>query len=59
MDTTANEKAMRLHDMLKEALTPITEKLEKMEQEIKILKENQVELKRLLTERPLNNRNTI
>ena len=36
---------------LKEALTPMTEKLEKMEQEIKILKENQVELKRLLTEK--------
>ena len=29
MDTTTNEKAMRLHDMLKEALTPMTEKLEK------------------------------
>ena len=51
MDTTTNEKVMRLHDMLKEALTPMTEKLEKMEQEIKILKENQVELKRLLTEK--------
>ena len=51
MDTTTNEKAMRLHDMLKEALTPMTEKLEKMEQEIKILRENQVELKRLLTEK--------
>ena len=42
---------MRLHDMLKEALTPMTEKLEKMEKEIKILKENQVELKGLLTEK--------
>ena len=51
MDATTNEKAMRLHDMLKEALTPMTEKLEKLEQEIKILKENQVELKRLLTEK--------
>ena len=51
MDTTTNEKVMRLHDMLKEALTPMTEKLEKMEQEIKILKENQMELKRLLTEK--------
>ena len=51
MDATTNEKAMRLHDMLKEALTPMTEKLERMEQEIKILKENQVELKRLLTEK--------
>lgn len=51
MDATTNEKAMRLHDMLKEALTPIHEKLEKMEQEIKILKENQVELKSLLTEK--------
>ena len=29
MDTTTNEKAMRLHDILKEALTPMTEKLEK------------------------------
>ena len=51
MDSTTNEKAMRLHDMLKEALTPMTEQLDKMEQEIKILKENQVELKRLLTEK--------
>jgi hypothetical protein len=42
---------MRLHDMLKEALTPMTEKLEKMEQEMKILQENQAELKRLLTEK--------
>lgn len=51
MDAT-NEKAMRLHDMLQEALTPLTEKLEKIEQEMKILQENQVELKRLLTEKP-------
>jgi hypothetical protein len=51
MDATTNEKAMRLHDMLKEALTPMTEKLEKMEQEMKILQENQAELKRLLTEK--------
>ena len=51
MDATTNEKAMRLHDMLKEALTPMTEKLEKMEQEMKILHENQAELKRLLTEK--------
>jgi hypothetical protein len=41
---------MRLHDMLKEALTPIQKQLEKMEQEIKILQVNQEELKRLLTE---------
>ena len=51
MDSATNEKAIRLHDMLKEALTPIHKKLENMEQEIKILKENQVELKRLLTEK--------
>lgn len=51
MDANTNEKAMRLHDMLKVALTPITEKLDKMEQEINILKDNQVELKKLLTEK--------
>ena len=37
--------------MLKEALTPKTEKLDKLEQEMNILKENQVELKRLLSEK--------
>lgn len=51
MDSTTNEKSIRLHDMLKEALTPMHEKLDKLEQEMNILKENQVELKRLLTEK--------
>ncbi|WP_338452949.1 hypothetical protein R4Z09_14420 [Niallia oryzisoli] len=51
MESTRDEKAMRLHDMLQEALKPMLDKLEIMEQEIKALKDSQEELRELLAEK--------
>ena len=53
MEPTRDEKAVRLQNTLKEALKPMMEKLEKMEQEIKALQESQEELKNLLAEKTL------
>jgi uncharacterized protein (UPF0335 family) len=51
MEPTREEKTIRLHDMLQEALKPMIEKLEKMEQEIKELKESQEEIRNMLVEK--------
>jgi len=51
MEPSRNEKAIRLHEMLQEALKPMIDKLEKMEQEIKALQESQEELKNMLAEK--------
>ncbi|WP_191090648.1 hypothetical protein [Niallia endozanthoxylica] len=53
MEPTRDEKAMRLHDMLQEALKPMIDKLEKMEQEMKALQESQEELKKILAEKTI------
>ena len=51
MEPTREEKTIRLHDMLQEALKPMIEKLEKMEKEIKELKEGQEEVRSMLAEK--------
>lgn len=46
-----NEKSVRLQVMLKEALQPMIDKIDSLEQEVKTLKESQEELKKLLKEK--------
>lgn len=51
MATEQNEKALRLHSALQEALQPILTKMDTMEQELTSLKKEQQELKQLLQEK--------
>ncbi|WP_154676045.1 hypothetical protein [Bacillus dakarensis] len=49
MELTKEEKSMRLQIMLKEALKPMLEKIDKLEQEIKEMKENQEEIRNIVS----------
>ncbi|WP_394234056.1 hypothetical protein [Niallia oryzisoli] len=51
MEPSRDEKAMRLHDMLQEALKPMIDQLAKLEQEIKALQEGQEELRKMVAEK--------
>lgn len=51
MESTRDEKAMRLHDLLHEALKPMIEKIEKLEEEMKVIRENQEKIVKLLAEK--------
>lgn len=51
MSTEQNEKTLRLHSALQEALQPILTKMDAMEQEITLLKEEQQELRKQLEEK--------
>ncbi|WP_175631806.1 hypothetical protein [Virgibacillus siamensis] len=48
METSANEKALRLKSQLEEALKPLHDKINSLEQEVKELRKEQSELKQLL-----------
>lgn len=54
METTNEEKSMRLQNMLQEALKPMLEKIEKLEQEIKEIKANQEEIKNIAAAKTKN-----
>lgn len=51
MESTRDEKSMRLHDLLQEALKPMIEKINKLEEEMKIVNDNQEKLLKLLAEK--------
>ena len=46
-----NEKAERLSTMLQGALQPLMDKIDKLEDEIKVLQEGQEELRKTLSEK--------
>jgi len=46
--TEQNEKTIRLHSALQEALEPVLSKMDALEQEVASLKEEQQELRKLL-----------
>ncbi|MBM7609616.1 uncharacterized protein (UPF0335 family) [Lysinibacillus composti] len=46
-----NEKAARLQVMLQEALQPMIDKIDSLEQEVKMLQEGQKKLQKLLSEK--------
>ena len=46
-----NEKAARLQVMLQEALQPMIDKIDSLEQEVKMLQEGQEKLQKLLSEK--------
>ena len=46
-----NEKAARLQVMLQEALQPIIDKIDSLEQEVKTLQESQEKLQQMLAEK--------
>jgi chaperonin cofactor prefoldin len=48
MAHTLDEKSVRLQAMLKEAVLPLTEKLESLEHEIAALKESQERMNRMI-----------
>ncbi|MBY7143965.1 hypothetical protein KFZ56_13100 [Virgibacillus sp. NKC19-3] len=50
-----NEKSLRLQKMLQEALTPITDKLNILEQEVVSLRKEQHALKEMLEDKQKNN----
>ncbi|WP_373893160.1 hypothetical protein ACUL41_06755 [Virgibacillus natechei] len=54
MDGEGNEKSLRLQKMLQEALTPITNKLNTLEQEIESMRREQDELKEMLEDKQKN-----
>ncbi|HLR62498.1 MAG TPA: hypothetical protein VK097_08655 [Lentibacillus sp.] len=54
MKIQENEKTQRLQEMLQEALNPLTDKLQTLEQEIEIVRKGQDELKKMLEERQKN-----
>jgi cell shape-determining protein MreC len=51
MGLEQNEKTLRLHSALEEALQPILNKMDTLEKEVIALKEEQSELKKLLGEK--------
>lgn len=48
METSNNEKAIRLQSQLEEALKPLTEKISELEMEVNALRKEQVELKKMM-----------
>lgn len=48
MSTEQNEKTLRLHAALQEALQPVLDKMDTLEKEVVSLKTEQKELKKLL-----------
>ncbi len=44
MESTRDEKAMRLHDLLQDALKPMIEKINMLEEEMKVIRESQEKL---------------
>ncbi|WP_174615895.1 hypothetical protein [Virgibacillus ihumii] len=50
METANNEKALRLQSQLEEALKPLTDKIATLEQEVKELRREQQEFKKMLNE---------
>ncbi|NEW00524.1 hypothetical protein GYH73_001285 [Bacillus megaterium] len=50
MDVKESEKTIRLKVMLQEALKPITEKLEKLNEEVETIRKNQQKLQKMLEE---------
>lgn len=51
MESTQEEKGIRLNTMLQEALTPMIEKINDLEKEIKTIKDSVDEVKKLLSEK--------
>ncbi|WP_428911668.1 hypothetical protein [Niallia sp. Krafla_26] len=51
MESTREEKTMRLHDLLQDALKPMIEKIETLEEELKVLREGQEKILKRLAEK--------
>ncbi len=51
MTTEKNEKTLRLQSTLQEAIQPLLEKMENLEQEVASLKKEQTEIRKLLQEK--------
>ncbi|MDC0705967.1 hypothetical protein [Priestia sp. AB] len=50
MDVKESEKTIRLKVMLEESLKPMTEKLEKLNEEVETIRKNQQNLQKMLEE---------